>query len=89
MTTTQDKEQKRDVISELSKFKINEPQDRMLHWFGSRHLSITLQMTADLFEQLANDLVSEVHAGPERTVSLQKLLQARDAALRATIHPGR
>ena len=43
-----------------------EQQDCMLRWFESRRLPLTLRMIADLFKKLANDLVSEVHAGPER-----------------------
>jgi hypothetical protein len=37
------------------------------------------------FAQLAERLVAEVPRNPERTVALRKLLEAKDAAVRAAV----
>lgn len=59
-----------------------------LRWFECEHLPEYLQMTSKLFETLATTLAGTLHPGPERTIALRKLLEAKDAAVRATIVPG-
>jgi len=62
--------------------------ERMLKWFEYAHLPPHLQEVSYPFSRLANDLCNQVQAGPERTVALRKLLEAKDAAVRAKLNPG-
>jgi len=64
------------------------PEDRMLKWFEYDHLPERLQGRSKPFYELALKIVEEVEPGPERTVALRKLLEAKDAAVRASLHPG-
>lgn len=63
-------------------------EDRMLKWFDYSHLPDHLQGTSASFCALAADIVHMIPPGPERTVALRKLLEAKDAAVRAIVHPG-
>lgn len=63
-------------------------QDRMLAWFEYSHLPEHLQKVSRPFAELANVICSEVAPGPERTVALRKLLESKDAAVRAVVKPG-
>jgi hypothetical protein len=63
-------------------------EDRMLKWFAYEHLPEKLQVVSRPFGELAMLITSLVSAGPERTVALRKLLEAKDAAVRAVVHPG-
>lgn len=62
--------------------------DRMLKWFEYKHLPETLQSMSRLFSDLAQAVCLAAESGPERTVALRKLLEAKDAAVRARLHPG-
>lgn len=62
--------------------------DRMLKWFEYEHLPETLKSTSRMFFSLASELCNGIAIGPERTVALRKLLEAKDAAVRAKLHPG-
>jgi hypothetical protein len=64
------------------------PEDRMLKWFEYSHLPVPLQQVSDPFGQLADTIIEEIDPGPERDVALRKLLEAKDAAVRARLHPG-
>jgi hypothetical protein len=61
--------------------------DRMLKLFAYGHLRPDLLAVSKAFAELAEDLVVTVPAGPERTVALRKLLEAKDAAVRAVAIP--
>ena len=63
-------------------------EERMLKWFDYAHLPENLSGVSSRFSDLASLLVVELAAGPERTVALRKLLEAKDAAVRARLHPG-
>ena len=63
-------------------------EDRMLKWFAFSHLPAHLQTVSRPFWELAHLLAERVTAGPERTVALRKLLEAKDAAVRAAMTPG-
>lgn len=63
-------------------------KDRMLKWFEFGHLPENLQAVSSKFYDLACSLCALVQAGPERTVALRKLLEAKDAAVRAASQPG-
>jgi hypothetical protein len=63
-------------------------EERMLKWFDFTHLPEHLQGVSGEFCSLASSIVAMIEPGPERTVALRKLLEAKDAAVRATVHPG-
>lgn len=64
------------------------PEERMLKWFEFKHLPEKLQEASKPFCELANTVCDTTEAGPERTVALRKLLEAKDAAVRAVLNPG-
>ena len=58
--------------------------ERMLRLFAYEHLQhADLRALSKRFSDFAHDLVETVPRGPERTVALCKLLEAKDAAVRA------
>ena len=62
--------------------------ERMLKLFAYGHLEREdLLAVSKPFAELAERVVALVPAGPERTVSLRKLLEAKDAAVRAVAIP--
>lgn len=63
-------------------------EERMMKWFEFGHLSEHLQATSSGFYELACSMCALVDSGPERTVALRKLLEAKDAAVRAKLNPG-
>ncbi|MFG0262869.1 MAG: hypothetical protein ACF788_10810 [Novipirellula sp. JB048] len=63
-------------------------EERMLKWFEYDHLPGHLQIVSKPFGELAKTFVSLTDPGPERTVALRKLLEAKDAAVRARLNPG-
>lgn len=62
--------------------------ERMLRFFEYEHLPAKLQEISAPFSYLANDLCGKLQAGPERTVMLRKLLEAKDCAVRAKLEEG-
>ena len=66
----------------------NEPGERLLLWFEYAHLPLHLQSISANFHNLAHTIVGMVQRSPERTVALRKLLESKDAAIRAAVHPG-
>lgn len=63
-------------------------EERMLKYFDYKHLPENLQIVSVKFYELACSLCALIERGPERTVALRKLLESKDAAVRAKIHPG-
>jgi len=63
-------------------------EDRMIKWFAFEHLPEHLRDVSAAFHKLAQSICFAIDPGPERTVALRKLLEAKDAAVRATVHPG-
>ena len=63
-------------------------QERMLKWFAFDHLPEPLREVSRHFHGLATYVCADIESGPERTVALRKLLEAKDAAVRAKLHPG-
>lgn len=57
-------------------------EDRMLKYFRFAHLPPHLAAVSAPFAELATRMVTELKAGPERTVALRKLLEAKDCAVR-------
>lgn len=62
--------------------------ERMLKWFEYAHLPKHLQEVSKQFAALAISVVDTLDQSPERTVALRKLLEAKDAAVRAKLNPG-
>lgn len=67
---------------------LSEPEDRMMKWFEYKHLPAQLQLVSCNFFELALHITETIQPGPERTVALRKLLEAKDAAVRAAVNPG-
>lgn len=63
-------------------------EERMMKWFEFSHLPEHLQPVSSGFYELACSFCALTEPGPERTVALRKLLEAKDAAVRAKLHPG-
>jgi hypothetical protein len=63
------------------------PEERMMKWFEFSHLPEHLQTVSAGFFELACSMCALVEPGPERTVALRKLLESKDAAVRAKLHP--
>lgn len=61
--------------------------DPILHFFHYAHLPPTLQETSRAFFELAFRVIRTIPRNAERTVALRKLLEAKDAAVRANL-PG-
>jgi hypothetical protein len=59
--------------------------DYMLKLFAYVHLPDRLKRVSEPFAQLAHDIAASVPPGPERTVCLRKLLEAKDACVRAVV----
>lgn len=59
----------------------------ILQFFSYAHLPEELQMVSEPFCTLANAIANDenVPRNPERTVALRKLLEAKDAAVRAKL----
>lgn len=67
----------------------NDPSaERMFKWFAFDHLPGHLQAVSKEFHKLAQTIIVVCEPGPERTVALRKLLESKDAAVRAKLHPG-
>ena len=62
---------------------VNEP---ILQFFTWTHLPTHLAEISAPFQVLANQIVGTLPHNPERTVALRKLLEAKDAAVRAKIY---
>jgi hypothetical protein len=63
-------------------------EERMMKWFAYAHLPEHLKVVSIKFYELACQICELVESGPERTVALRKLLEAKDAAVRAKLNPG-
>lgn len=57
----------------------------ILQYFSFQHLPQRLAEVSKPFSELAHQIVEELPRNPERSVALRKLLEAKDAAVRAAI----
>lgn len=57
----------------------------ILQFFEFAHLPADLQSTSAAFRGLAHELVHTLPRNAERTTALRKLLEAKDAAIRARL----
>lgn len=62
-----------------------EPIEHIMQFFAYEHLPPHLQESSKPFGVLAQQLVDTLPRNPERTVALRKLLEAKDAAVRAKV----
>lgn len=60
-------------------------RDHILQFFSFSHLPPHLQEVSRPFSEMADRIVSTLPRNPERTVALRKLLEAKDAAVRALL----
>jgi hypothetical protein len=60
-------------------------QDQIMQFFAHGHLPPHLAEVSKPFADLAQKIVDELPRNPERTVALRKLLEAKDAAVRARL----
>ena len=58
----------------------------ILQFFAYEHLPPHLRAVSAPFSNMAYRLVEDLPRNPERTVALRKLLEAKDAAVRARIY---
>lgn len=58
----------------------------ILQFFAFAHLPEHLQTVSANFAKLAEVIVETLPRNPERTVALRKLLEAKDAAVRAQLY---
>lgn len=61
------------------------PVEPILQFFQYSHLPAHLQAVSKPFCELASDIL-DLPRNPERTVALRKLLEAKDAAVRAALY---
>ncbi|RRY08819.1 hypothetical protein [Brucella anthropi] len=61
-------------------------QDHILRYFHYAHLPEVLRNRSKPFCDLARQIVETTPRNPERTVALRKLLEAKDAAVRAGLN---
>ncbi|OJF91185.1 hypothetical protein AX761_22725 [Rhizobium sp. 58] len=62
-----------------------QPQEHILQFFAFAHLPPSLKEISRPFSEMAHNIVETIPRNPERTVSLRKLLEAKDAAVRAQV----
>lgn len=60
-------------------------QEPILQFFDYKHLPSELQEVSRPFCELANIIVRDLPRNPERTVAMRKLLESKDAAVRAKL----
>jgi hypothetical protein len=60
--------------------------DPILRYFHYSHLPPTLQAASKPFCDLARHIVTTLPRNAERTVALRKLLEAKDAGVRANVN---
>jgi len=65
-----------------------EHQDITLSFFSYSHLPEDLQKVSKPFGVLAENIVRTIETGNQRSNALQRLLEAKDAAVRAALIPG-
>lgn len=59
--------------------------ETIMQFFAYEHLPPHLQEISKPFGLLAEQIVASLPRNPERTVALRKLLEAKDAAVRAKL----
>lgn len=63
----------------------DEPIEQIMQFFSYAHLPPDLQEVSKVFADAANEVLRLTPRSAERTVALRKLLEAKDAAVRAKL----
>jgi hypothetical protein len=63
----------------------DEKPEHIMQFFAFAHLPPHLQVVSEGFANMASHIVSVLPRNPERTVALRKLLESKDAAVRALV----
>lgn len=71
--------------SPTSKEPCNMPVEHIEQFFAYEHLPPHLQEVSKPFGDLARSIIATLPRNPERTVALRKLLESKDAAVRAKL----
>jgi len=74
------------MTNETVKTEELQPPEPILKFFEYKHLPPHLAKASMPFHELAHSIVDYTPRNPERTVALRKLLEAKDAAVRAMIY---
>jgi hypothetical protein len=61
------------------------PAEHILQFFAHAHLPPHLAAVSKPFGEMAEQIVATLPRNPERTVALRKLLESKDAAVRALL----
>jgi hypothetical protein len=69
--------------AEFTDFEI--AQDHVLRYFHYAHLPPSLRAHSEPFCKLARHVIDTIPRNAERSVALRKLLEAKDAAIRAAL----
>jgi hypothetical protein len=69
----------------VAKITSTSPVSPIMRYFEYAHLPEKLQAVSGPFCGLARWVDNELPAGPEKSVALRKLLEAKDAAVRAAL----
>jgi hypothetical protein len=64
---------------------MTEPTEHIRQFFAYAHLPGHLQGISRPFAELADFIIEAVPRNPERTVALRKILEGKDAAVRAAL----
>lgn len=62
------------------------PSEMILRYFEFKHLPPHLQVVSEKFHELAHTIEKFETSGPETTMGLRKLLEAKDCIVRAHLH---
>lgn len=69
----------------LVDYEEKEEPEVIMQYFCYGHLRASLQDISRPFSELADQILHSIKSNPERTVALRKLLESKDAAVRAFI----
>lgn len=78
---------KEDAEPEPAPKPISRPDEPLTQFFRFNHLPEHLRAVSRPFCELALHIVDTLPRNPERTVALRKLLEGKDAAVRAAMKP--
>ena len=65
--------------------KVKMGQEHIMQFFTFTHLPEHLQVVSKPFWEMADMIQQNIPSNPERDVALRKLLEAKDAAVRAAV----
>lgn len=85
-TVTPEVVKEADVSEERRLLDAKIAAEPILQFFKHAHLPVQLAAVSAPFYELALEVVENLPRNPERTVALRKLLEAKDAAVRALIY---